>query len=83
VDQLRQFAGLLRAPAANLPEDLARDPSFVREQRWLEQQVSNALGQTEMHNLDAGTTLSGLRAEMERRLKVAEEAAALFPARKT
>jgi hypothetical protein len=80
-DQLKQFAAIVRDPAP--PADLAADAAFVREQRWVEQQVANAVQQTEAHNLDAGATVRGLGSELERRVKIAQEAAALFPPRKT
>jgi hypothetical protein len=49
----------------------------------VEQQVTNAVQQMEAHNLNAATTLRGLGSELERRLKIAQDAAALFPGRKT
>ena len=79
-DQLKKFAAVVREPP---PADLAADAGFLREQRWVEQFVSNAVQQTEAHNLDAGTTLRGMGSELERRVKIAQAAAALFPARKT
>jgi len=82
-DQLQRFAAMVHTPGPTLPTDLAADSGFLRETRWLDQQVSNALQQTELHNLDAGTTLRGLGADLERRLKLAKDAAALFPSRKT
>jgi len=80
-DQLKKFAAIVNASTP--PADMAADAGFVREQRWVEQQVTNAVQQTEAHNLDAATTLRGLGSELERRVKIAQEAAALFPARKT
>lgn len=81
-DQLQKFAAMVGSQAG-VPADLATDSSFLRETRWLEQQVLNALQQTATHNLDAGTVWRGLGAELERRLKIAKDAAALFPARDT
>ena len=82
-DQLRKFGEMVRAAQVNAPPDLAGDSMFLRETRWLERQVSNALQQEETHNLDAGTIWRGLGAELERRLGVAQDAAALFPLRRT
>jgi hypothetical protein len=81
-DQLKKFAAAVRDPAPP-PAPLAADAGFVREQRWVEQQVENAIQQTDAHNLDPGTTVRGLGSELERRVKIAEAAAALFPPRKT
>lgn len=80
-DQLKKFAEIVRNAAP--PADLAADPGFQRERRWVEQQVANAVQQTQTYNLDAGTTLRGLGGELERRVKVARQAAGLFPPRKT
>lgn len=82
-DQLKKFAEIVRAPGAAAPADMAADPGFQREERWVEQQVANAVQQTRTYNLDAGTTLRGLGGELERRVKVAQQAAAVFPPRKT
>jgi len=82
-DQLKKFAAIVREPGTAQPVDLAADAGFVREHRWVEQFVANAVQQTEAHNLDAGTTVRGMGAELERRVKIAQEAAALFPAKKT
>ena len=82
-DQLKKFAAVVKEPAPPPPPDLSADAGFAREKHWVEQQVANAVQQTEAHNLDAATTLRGLGSELERRLKIAQAAAALFPARKT
>ena len=82
-DQLKRFAEMVKEPGAATPANLAADAGFLREKRWVEQQVTNAVQQTEAHDLDAATTLRGLGSELERRLKVAQDAAALFPGRKT
>jgi hypothetical protein len=82
-DQLKKLAAMVREPAGPPPGDLTADPNFQREKNRVEQQVDNAVQQTDAHNLDAGTTLRGLGSELERRLKIAKEAAALFPPRKT
>jgi len=82
-DQLRKFGEMVHAAEASAPPALAADAMFLSETRWLERQVANALQQTEVHNLDAGTVCRGLGAELERRLKIAKDAAALFPARNT
>ena len=82
-DQLKKFSAMMHDPAAAPPAELAADAGFAREKHWVEQQAANAVEQTEAHNLDAATTLRGLGAELERRLKIAQDAAALFPARKT
>lgn len=82
-DQLKKFADVVKSPVPPPPAEMFADAGFAREQHWVEQQVNNAVQQTDAHNLDAATTLRGLQAELERRLKIAQDAAALFPARKT
>jgi len=79
--ELEKFASMVRNPGSTVPVDLAADANCVREQRWLEQQVSNALEQTAAHNLEPAAVLRGLGADLERRLKMAKDAAALFPPR--
>lgn len=82
-DQLKKFAAMVQTPAAAPPADMAADLGFQREKQWVEQQVANAVQQTEAHNLDAAATVRGLSVEFERRVKVARQAAAVFPQRKT
>jgi hypothetical protein len=82
-DQLKKFADFVRSPDAATPTDLSADPGFQREKRWIDQQVANAVQQTDAHNLDAATVIRGLAGELERRVKVAQQSAALFPPRKT
>jgi hypothetical protein len=79
--QLQRFAGMVKTPGASLPAGLASEAGFAREKQWMEQQVSNALQQSETHNVDDATILRGLGADLERRLKLAKDAAALFPPR--
>lgn len=83
VDSLRKFAALLQDPGSAVPAGLDASPNFAREQRWLEQQTANALQQVQLHDLDPAAAVRGLAAELERRVNLAKEGAALFPPRKT
>jgi len=79
LQSLKNFADILRDPGPAIPAGLAADPNFTREQRWLQQQASNALQQIQLHDLDPAAAVRGLTEDVERRVNLAREAAALFP----